>query len=238
MEGVLELLKTRLGNERYLWFWVWAMSLSLPFLLGFATVWGLMLWDFPRWEYGRIPADTYGWTTEERLEMATTTLEFLRMYDTPENSAYILEEMRQPGTNLPVYNPQEIQHMVDVKRLTNTILYVAWFLFIVWFVGSVEISLAQATRPYLGLALWRGGLATVVLLLGIALFIFVGWSLFFLWFHQLFFEEGTWQFYYTDSLIRLFPERFWFDVGVILSLGTLVEGLIAAGVGYWLKKSG
>ncbi|MEJ2126169.1 MAG: hypothetical protein P8X84_01420 [Candidatus Bathyarchaeota archaeon] len=29
-----------------------------------------------------------------------------------------------------------------------------------------------------------------------------------MWFHQLFFTSGTWTFYTSDTLIRLFPMRF------------------------------
>lgn len=42
--------------------------------------------------------------------------------------------------------------------------------------------------------------------------------------------------YYTDSLIRLFPEQFWFDVGVIISGGALLAGILVAVLGYGLLK--
>ena len=46
-------------------------------------------------------------------------------------------------------------------------------------------------------------------------FMFVAWNLAFTVFHNIFFDSGTWTFFYTDSLIRLFPEQFWFDFGII-----------------------
>ena len=46
----------------------------------------------------------------------------------------------------------------------------------------------------------------------------------FVWFHQIFFESGTWTFLFSDTLIRLFPERFWRDT-------FLAVGLLSGGVG-------
>ena len=40
----------------------------------------------------------------------------------------------------------------------------------------------------------------------------------------------------TDSLIRLFPEQFWFDIGVIMSVGALLLGVVVTAVGYGLVK--
>ena len=40
------------------------------------------------------------------------------------------------------------------------------------------------------------------------------------------------MFSYADTLIRLFPERFWRDAFTFLTLATLVE----AGLGYWLTR--
>jgi uncharacterized membrane protein len=42
----------------------------------------------------------------------------------------------------------------------------------------------------------------------------------------MFFAQGTWQFLYSDTLIRMFPEQFWFDaalvIGTLTSLGAIV----------------
>jgi integral membrane protein (TIGR01906 family) len=97
-------------------------------------------------------------------------------------------------------------------------------------------------RPETRLFGWRtlmySGLATVIALASIALFIFVAWNTFFEQFHQLLFPAGTWTFAYTDSLIRLFPEQFWFDIGVIITVGTLLQGIAIALVGYVFSRSG
>jgi integral membrane protein (TIGR01906 family) len=61
--------------------------------------------------------------------------------------------------------------------------------------------------------------------------IFAGISFwqFFTLFHDLFFASGSWQFEFSDSLIRLFPLPFWEDAflfaGVLDILGGLALGL-------------
>jgi uncharacterized membrane protein len=48
-------------------------------------------------------------------------------------------------------------------------------------------------------------------------------------FHAVFFEGDTWLFQFSDSLIRMFPLRFFQDVFIILGVLTLLGG-----VGLWL----
>ena len=58
--------------------------------------------------------------------------------------------------------------------------------------------------------LWGGGLSLG--LMGVILvLILTGFDSFFTTFHSIFFSSGTWLFWETDSLIRLFPEKLWVD---------------------------
>jgi integral membrane protein (TIGR01906 family) len=154
-----------------------------------------------------------------------------------EEVIYLLEELRLPeDSTQPLYNEAEISHMLDVKHLTDNIRNIFWVTAVFVLVGFA-ILFARAEGRWLGrLAMYRGGLATVAVLTGIALFILIGWSFFFVFFHELLFPPGTWTFYYTDSLIRLFPEQFWFDMGLILSLTPLLLGIGLTAVGYVLKR--
>jgi uncharacterized membrane protein len=62
----------------------------------------------------------------------------------------------------------------------------------------------------------------------IVAFTLLAFGFFFIFFHEIFFKEGTWMFYYSDTLIRLFPERFWRDtflmVGGLSGIGGLLLG--------------
>lgn len=216
----------------------WLVILAMPFFLGFGTIGAVVAWDYPAWEYQRIPPDTYGWTPETRLALAQATLDYMQRPEPAEEVIYILEDLRLPEDETqPLYNEREIEHMLDVKRLTDGIRRLWWITTVIVVGGLIFLLAREQTRLVGYQAIYGGGITTVIILAGIALFIGVGWSFFFVFFHELLFPPGTWTFYYTDSLIRLFPERFWFDIGVILSLTPLVLGIITAAVGYFLKRT-
>ena len=77
---------------------------------------------------------------------------------------------------------------------------------------------------------------TTGLLTALILLVLLAWNWFFIAFHGVFFDAGTWTFNWSDSLIRLFPDKFWFDAGVLLVGGALVAGVIVMGVGYVLGR--
>lgn len=216
----------------------WLVVAAMPIFLGFTTI-TLMINDlYPTYQYDNpnFPADRFGFSNDERLELALVAVGYLQRSEPPDEVIYLLEEQRIPGTDLPLYNEREIGHMIDVKRLTDTIRLGAVISGLVVIGGLLFMLARTETRPQAFTALWHGGLATTGVLVLIALFILVGWSVFFVWFHELLFPPGTWTFSYSDSLIRLFPEKFWFDFGLILSLIVLAEGLIVTGIGYLLRR--
>ena len=43
---------------------------------------------------------------------------------------------------------------------------------------------------------------------------------------RLLFKAGTWTFLYSDTLIRLFPERFWQDTFLVVGGLSAVLGLV------------
>jgi len=55
--------------------------------------------------------------------------------------------------------------------------------------------------------------------------VLVSFGVIFVAFHNVFFEPGTWTFFYSDTLIRLFPERFWRDVFLMVGALSLAGGL-------------
>ncbi|MFT7585096.1 MAG: integral membrane protein (TIGR01906 family) [Cellvibrionaceae bacterium] len=214
----------------------WIVILSFPFLLGFGTVRTIIASDYPAFEYPRIAPDAYGWSAEERLALGNATLDYIQRPEPAEEVIYLLKDMRLPEDQAtPVYNESEIGHMIDVKILFDGIGRVLRGLMVIVPVGLASLFFINKTEFYE--TVYKGGWATVILLASIAIFILVGWTVFFTLFHELLFPPGTWTFYYTDSLIRLFPEKFWFDVGAIISIGTLLEGVIVMFIGRYLVRS-
>jgi len=74
----------------------------------------------------------------------------------------------------------------------------------------------------------RGGWLTVIVVLAIIAFVVVSFGILFVAFHNVFFDPGTWVFFYSDTLIRLFPERFWRDIFIYVGLISALLGLLVA----------
>jgi integral membrane protein (TIGR01906 family) len=216
----------------------WLVILAMPILLLLTFARGLISEGYLRYEYGKadFPPDIYGFTQAERLELASVAIRFLWQEQPAEQAVAMLEAQRLPGSNQPLYNPYELSHMIDVKHFTEKLWRVYWGSVVLVLGGLGWLLARRETRPEAFNALLGGGLLTSGLLIGLTSFVLLSWRTFFIQFHELFFEPGTWTFNWSDSLIRLFPDRFWFDAGAIITVSTLVAGIIVAAVGYLLRR--
>jgi integral membrane protein (TIGR01906 family) len=214
----------------------WLVIIAMPFFLGFGTIRAIIAWDYPAFEYQRIPPDVYGFSPEERLELARATLTYLQRQERAEDMIFLLEDLRLPGTNSPLYNESEIDHMLDVKHLTDAIRIGAFVSGAMVLIGLAILLIPRENRRFGWRTLMFGGLATVIALAAIAISILIAWPIFFVLFHEMLFPPGTWTFAYTDSLIRLFPEQFWFDFGLIATGGTFLLGIVVALCGYVMAR--
>ncbi len=151
------------------------------------------------------PPDPYGFTREDRLQWAPIALDYLR------NDAGVefLADLRF-ADGAPVYNAGELRHMEDVKRLTQTALWL-WRVGLAVVAGGLALLAWRAGHGQAWKALSTGGQLTLGLMAVLGLALFLSFSFVFVGFHRLFFEGDTWLFRYSDTLIRLFPERFWRD---------------------------
>ncbi|HJR79934.1 MAG TPA: TIGR01906 family membrane protein [Anaerolineales bacterium] len=177
------------------------------------------------------PPDEYGFTKEDRLRWAPLALNYL-VNDA--DISYLGDLRFDDGT--PLYNERELSHMDDVKRVTQGALRV-WYISLVllallgvwaWFGGwwpDYRLGLMRGGWLMVGLAVTIG----VIVIAGIALDPNVFWN-FFAGFHSLFFEGDSWLFLYSDTLIRLFPIRFWQDAFLLAAVIALGGG-IALGLG-------
>lgn len=198
----------------------------VPFFLMMTAIRLLFTPLFLQLEYRApgFPADPYGFTLEDRLTWAGISLQYLL----DDSDLSFLADQRLPdGT--PLYNERELSHMLDVKVLVQQML-VAWRILLAALVivgllawrGKWEAEFAQA--------LANGGKLTLVVVALILVGVAVSFYQLFTYFHQIFFVGDTWLFLYSDSLIRLFPLRFWQDgfilMGVVTVLGAVALILI------------
>jgi integral membrane protein (TIGR01906 family) len=225
-----------------------ALTVLIPVVLTLTNVRLLMTSLFPDIEYSLpgFPADPYGFTKADRLKWSKAAIDYLL------NNAGIefLAELRFPaGQTAPpescgyyatrdctyLYNDRELRHMLDVKNVTRGALTV-------WAVGGVLGLLAAGALLYFGeraalrAGLLSGAAITLVIYLGLILYIAVNFSALFTQFHQVFFEGGTWLFLFSDTLIRLFPVRFWQDAFIFIGGASVVEALVIGAGAWWGLK--
>ncbi len=217
---------------------VFLVTISLPLFLGFTTIRLVIRPAFLRWEYNKagFPPDHYGLTREQRLELATVAVQFLASWERPETAIQLLDAQTLEGK--PLYNQRELDHMIDVKQRTDIIRYVAWAAGVVVVLGTSLLynRIGPDGRRMSWSALLNGAILTAGILAAISTYILVGWETFFTRFHELLFPPGTWTFSYSDSLIRLFPQKFWFDVGLILGISPLAASIVIGAAAYWLNR--
>ncbi len=171
------------------------------------------------------PADQYGFSFEERMKWARISLDYLL---NDEGIEYLEQQKLSEGQ--PLYNERELSHMQDVKLLVRRAI-------ITWYSTIALLILFGlfANQFDLSFPFWkafaRGGLWTVCLIVLIILGVLLSFSALFTAFHGIFFEGDTWLFSYSDSLIRLFPMRFWQDAFIIMGVLSVIGGLAAFIIG-------
>lgn len=196
------------------------LTLVLPLLLVIAAARLVMTPAFVSFEYHRpnFPADFYGFTREDRLTYAPYAIDYLL---NGEGIDYLGDLTFPDGQ--PLFNARELRHMVDVKTFTQLAFGFAVI------AGTLAISAAAYLRrrpAHLRAGLRDGAVLTIAIIAAITITAIFNWEFFFTGFHQLFFESGTWQFLYSDTLIRLFPEQFWFDAALTLGALTLIGAIV------------
>ncbi|MAS34226.1 MAG: TIGR01906 family membrane protein [Anaerolineaceae bacterium] len=194
------------------------LTIVLPFLLVMINVRLIMTPVFLQLEYTRpgFPQDIYGLTIEDRLHYAPSAVNYLL---NGESIVFLADLTFPDGTNL--FNARELRHMRDVKDLTQ----IAFAVTVAAGLLAIVCGYFLKRNGRLKIALFRGGILTIGLIVTIIVAAALSWETFFTGFHQMFFEGGTWYFAYSDTLIRLFPEQFWFDAALVIGGLTGVEAL-------------
>ncbi len=204
----------------------WLVALLVPLALIGLGVRLMLTSTYLNVEYNRpdFPADQFGFTTQDRERWGLSGVNYLL------NNAGIsyLGNLTFPdGSSL--FNERELSHMHDVKIVAQGFLRI-WY-------GDLSILLLVGIWAWRGQwfaefrrGLRRGGWLTLALALVVGLIGTVGasgsgdvfWQ-FFTDFHGLFFQGQSWLFPDSDTLIRLYPLKFWEDtvlyIGIVAAIG-------------------
>jgi integral membrane protein (TIGR01906 family) len=230
----------------------WVVTFLIPIVLVMAAVRIVLSPWFLEFEYRTpgfpqdphnfyLPPELDNWDTEERIYLA----DIARQYLLNDADISFLADLRFPeGQQTPplscqfmndctrLYNDRELQHMIDVKDVTQGALRVWYISIAAVLILGVWGRYGNWWREYTS-GLVRGGWLTVTLIGLILLSVLVAFGIFFVAFHQVFFEPGTWTFLPSDTLIRLFPERFWRDIFLIVGLLSVLFG---SGLAYAARR--
>lgn len=205
------------------------VTLGVPLLLVLGSVRLAMTPQFLSFEYHRtdMHEDPYGFTLEDRLQWGPMGIEYL----VTDADISLLGDMRFEN-GAPMFSARELQHMVDVKVVTRAAFFVLAAALVV--VPLSALYLWRSGHKYqLREALLRGAIFTLGGIIAIVFGAVVAWDMFFSLFHRLFFADGTWIFYTSDTLIRLYPEKFWFDTALIIGVAVIGGALVIAGLTWW-----
>lgn len=199
-----------------------AVIVSIPVVICVLSILILLSPVFMNLEYQlpNFPEDQYGFSTDERLDFGNQTRRYLVT-----NAA--LDDLRDLKFNSgePIYVERELEHLEDVKIVLQGVFKVFWGAVAVLILGGVYARFRNWWNGYI-LAVSKGGWLTAGLLGTILFLSIVSFRSLFTNFHLIFFEGDSWLFMYSDSLIRLFPIRFWQDVFLFFGITTLAAGIL------------
>ena len=200
----------------------WLVSILTPFVILMISIRILMTPLFAQIEYRLpgFPEDPFGFTLEDRIRWSEPSIEYLV------NSEGIdyLESLRFENGD-PIFNSSELSHMEDVKAVV-TGMRIALAAFMVVLLIVTVINIKKGNRKLILRAYNIGGWGILGLIGVILILLVISFNQLFTWFHQIFFESGTWRFYTSDTLIRLFPMRFWRDAFIFVGSLSILFGII------------
>jgi integral membrane protein (TIGR01906 family) len=180
------------------------LFLGIPLKLAFTEA-------FVRWEYSKkdFPEDPYGLDNRTRLELA---IKGLRAVLSDEGFREFKRAKLLDGTN--AFNEREIKHIADVKRVLGIFFKAVWMTAALW----ILFMLTVRDRAIMGKALLYSSAFSFFIIFGSLLFSLINYNKAFEVFHNFVFDPYSWRFRYEDTLLRIYPMKFWQD-GTLFVLG-------------------
>jgi len=210
----------------------WLLVLALPLVFLAANLRLVSGHWFVNWEYQRagFPADPFGLSTDERIRLAEVCQDYLAS----NADISLLADLRLPDGE-PAFNQRELRHMADVQAVYQGLTIAGIIGAVIWVGVGITLLVTGRSGSLIPAALLNGATFTLGLLAAVGAFMVISWNQFFTAFHRLFFEGSTWLFPPSDTLIRLFPIRFWIDIAAAI-VGLLVVEAVLAGAAGWIWR--
>ena len=228
--------------NRVAWVPAFLFAIAMPLFLVTASV----AWAFNDpgvysrgFEKYRISLTT-GITEEDLRHVAGQIRHYFNSTDEP-----LLVKTQVYGEERELFNPREVQHMRDVKRLVWWV-YAAAAVSCIYLLSATSWGFIVNGRGFLGLLAQRviRGMALMGILVVVAgIFASAGFDTLFLKLHQLAFANDLWQLDpRRDYLIVIFPQGFWLDatmrVVALTVAGAVALTLASGGYLLWSRRAG
>lgn len=191
-----------------------------PLFLMLTNLYPLLSLSFIKYEYSRddFPKSEV-FNDEERVSIAKAIILYLR---TNEDIA----SLRDINDDYPVFKEKELSHLIDVNILIDK-MFLAQKFFGLLMIVLISLLLKEKTiRKKVFFYVILGCLVTILIVGLLTVSIHLNFNYFFINFHRIFFMNESWVFGPLDTLIQLFPEKFWFDALQALMLLTVIEALL------------
>jgi integral membrane protein (TIGR01906 family) len=214
----------------------WLIALILPVVLVLSVVrlainpWYLVF----EYHTPGFPADPYGFSLQDRMNYGKLAVDYLI---NSSDISFLGDLIFPSGQQAPepscqfmtdcthLYNDRELEHMLDVKIVIQRAMWVLEISVLILGLLALWAWRGRWSGAYLK-GLQRGGVVTLIFIGVIILLVLTAFNYIFIIFHEIFFKAGTWTFLYSDTLIRLFPERFWQDTFLIVGGLCVALGLL------------
>ncbi len=169
-----------------------------------------------KWEYSKenFPESTI-FSDEERLELSENVLRYVKNMDDVSN----LE-------NSGLFAQREIRHLNDVRVLTKKLNLIRGISLVLFAISVFLFTLTGGENYQLVHYIFLDFLITSGTVLLILVLIFLNFDFLFLKFHEILFPQGFWTFSPQDTLIQLYPKRFWIDTATLFFISLLTESLL------------
>lgn len=200
-------------------------ALAFPALLFLGAARLLLSQEFLRFEYTRpgFPVDPYGLTTADRLALGVHAIDYLLNGEGIDFLASLTMAREQclnafsPEDTCPMFSRAALGHMQDVKSITSLAFAFGLSLAIASCATVYAARRSTTYRRAILRGLHLGSSLTLTVLLTLMVLAAAAWNHAFDAFHDLLFAAGTWRFPFSDTLIRLYPERLFVDAAIAIS---------------------
>lgn len=204
--------------------------LSLPLMLFVLSIAGAAnspwLYEYGFERYG--VSQTTGLAQSELEKVATGLVSYFNS-----DEEFISITVLKDGKPFELFNEREKTHLKDVKGLIwldyrvllGTLIYILGYSVFCFFRGKGKY------RRGLGWGVVSGSSLTLALMMALGLGTLLGFDELFLQFHLISFANELWQLDPArDYLIRLFPQGFFYDAALFISLATTGLAVILGGL--------